>query len=54
MTAGFLIFLVLATTLLAFTFSRSVTKPLEAVAEFRGNQAQEDDLTLVVIKVDDG
>lgn len=27
---------------------------LDAVAEFRGNQAQEDDLTLVVIKVDDG
>jgi sigma-B regulation protein RsbU (phosphoserine phosphatase) len=26
---------------------------LEAVAEFRGNQAQEDDLTLVVIKVND-
>jgi sigma-B regulation protein RsbU (phosphoserine phosphatase) len=26
---------------------------LEAVAEFRGNQAQEDDLTLVVIKVKD-
>jgi sigma-B regulation protein RsbU (phosphoserine phosphatase) len=27
---------------------------LDAVAEFRGNQAQEDDLTLVVIKVTDG
>ncbi len=27
---------------------------LEAVAEFRGNQAQEDDLTRVVIKVNDG
>ena len=27
---------------------------LEAVAEFRGNQPQEDDLTLVVIKVNDG
>jgi serine phosphatase RsbU (regulator of sigma subunit) len=27
---------------------------LEAVAEFRGNQIQEDDLTLVVIKVNDG
>ena len=65
MTAGFLIFLVLATTLLAFTFSRSVTKPLEALAhaaqklargdfQTRVNIKSKDDLTLVVIKVDDG
>jgi sigma-B regulation protein RsbU (phosphoserine phosphatase) len=29
-------------------------KILEAVAEFRGDQPQEDDLSLVVIKVTDG
>ena len=33
MSAGFVIFLVLATTLLAFGFSRTVTKPLEALAQ---------------------
>jgi sigma-B regulation protein RsbU (phosphoserine phosphatase) len=32
MSTGFLLFLVLVTTLLAFTFSRTVTKPLEALA----------------------
>jgi sigma-B regulation protein RsbU (phosphoserine phosphatase) len=32
MSAGFLIFLILVTTFLAFAFSRTVTKPLEALA----------------------
>ena len=65
MTAGFLIFLVLVMTLLAFAFSRTVTKPLEALAHAAQKLARgdfqtrvkiksKDDLTLVVIKVDDG
>jgi sigma-B regulation protein RsbU (phosphoserine phosphatase) len=53
MTAGFLIFLVLVTTLLAFTFSRSVTKPLEALAHAAQKLAGGDFQTRVNIKSKD-
>jgi len=53
MTAGFLIFLVLVSTLLAFGFSRTVTKPLEALAHAARKLARGDFQTRVDIKSKD-
>jgi sigma-B regulation protein RsbU (phosphoserine phosphatase) len=53
MTAGFLIFLVLVTTLLAFAFTRTVTKPLEALAHAAQKLAGGDFQTRVNIKSKD-